>query len=148
MSAASILPLSLDGVCFDAGGERHIHDLSYHFDHGPRTVILGPNGAGKSLMLRLCHGLLAPSAGAVRWAAATARRQAMVFQTPVMLRRSAAANIAYALAVNGVAPHERAARVDQALARVGLEAMGMRPARALSVPEGLRGSHPRRGARR
>ena len=133
MSAPSLLPLSLEAVCFDAGGERHIHGISYHFDHGPKTVILGPNGAGKSLILRLCHGLLKPSAGAVRWASATAGRQAMLFQTPVMLRRSAAANIAYALAINGVRASERAARVEKALARVGLEALARRPARALSV---------------
>ncbi len=131
--AHSMLPLTLEAVCFDAGGERHIHGISHHFAHGPRTVILGPNGAGKSLMLRLCHGLLRPSAGAVRWAAPLARRQAMLFQTPVMLRRSAAANIAYALAINGVRAGERAARVEKALARVGLEALARRPARALSV---------------
>ncbi len=133
MSITSILPLTLDGVCFDAGGERHIHDISHRFAHGPRTVILGPNGAGKSLLLRLCHGLLAPSAGAVRWAARSARRQAMLFQTPVMLRRSAAANIAYALAINGVSAAERPARIQRALARVGLQAIAHRPARALSV---------------
>ena len=135
MSLVSILPLVLDAVCFDAGGERHIHGISHRFDQGPRTVILGPNGAGKSLLLRLCHGLLAPSAGAVRWAAATPRRQAMLFQVPVMLRRSAAANIAYALAVNGVPARSRPARVEQALARVGLEALARRPARDLSVGE-------------
>ena len=133
MNAASILPLTLDGVCFDAGGERHIHGISHDFRRGPRTVILGPNGAGKSLLLRLCHGLLRPSAGTVRWAAQTARRQAMLFQIPVMLRRTAAANIAYALAIHGVPRRERAARVDKALARVGLEALARRPARALSV---------------
>ena len=42
MKQDSILPLTLDGVCFDAGGERHIHDISHRFAHGPRTVILGP----------------------------------------------------------------------------------------------------------
>ena len=106
-----MLPLTLHEVCFEAGGERHIHGISHRFAQGPRTVILGPNGAGKSLLLRLCHGLLEPSAGTVRWAAPHARRQAMLFQTPVMLRRSAAANIAYALAVNGVRAGERAAPV-------------------------------------
>ena len=135
MSAGSMLPLTLEAVCFEAGGERHIHHISHRFSHGPRTVILGPNGAGKSLLLRLCHGLITPSAGAVRWAARTSRRQAMLFQTPVMLRRSAAANIAYALAINGVPRAARAARVDEALARVGLEALARRPARALSVGE-------------
>ena len=135
MSAGSMLPLTLEAVCFEAGGERHIHHISHRFSYGPRTVILGPNGAGKSLLLRLCHGLITPSAGAVRWAAGTSRRQAMLFQTPVMLRRTAAANIAYALAINGVPRAARPARVEEALARVGLEALARRPARALSVGE-------------
>ena len=135
MSAGSMLPLTLEAVCFEAGGMRHIHHISHRFSHGTRTVILGPNGAGKSLLLRLCHGLITPSAGAVRWAARTSRRQAMLFQTPVMLRRTAAANIAYALAINGVPRAARPARVAAALARVGLEALARRPARALSVGE-------------
>ena len=53
-------------------------------------MILGPNGAGKSLLLRLCHGLITPTSGQVRWSAPG--RQAMVFQRPVMLRRSALAS--------------------------------------------------------
>ncbi len=138
-AAPSILPLSLDGVCYDAGGARLIDALSFVLEAGPRTVILGPNGAGKSLTLRLCHGLLEPGAGAVRWlgpgAAEAARRQAMVFQAPVMLRRSAAANVAYGLAMRGVARAERRARVAAALAGVGLAAVAQRPARALSVGE-------------
>ncbi len=130
--ARAILPLALDGVCYDAGGTRLIHGLTFTLAHGPRTVILGPNGAGKSLTLRLCHGLLRPSAGAVRWAnpAAAPRRQAMVFHNPVMLRRSAAANIAYALAVRGIGRGRRRELVDQALSHAGLAALAERPARA------------------
>ncbi len=137
--ADAILPLTLDRVCFDAGGTRLIHELTFTLQHGPRTVILGPNGAGKSLTLRLCHGLLRPCAGAVRWANHGAsqlpRRQAMVFQTPVVLRRSVAANVSYALALNGGSRRLRSKRVAQALERVGLEALAQRPARSLSVGE-------------
>ena len=79
---------------------------------GPPALILGPNGAGKSVLLRLLHGLLRPSAGAVRWAGPRRgrARQAMVFQRPVMLRRSALANVAYALKLAGVPRAERLAR--------------------------------------
>ncbi len=137
--AESILPLRLDAVCYDAGGARLIHDLSFTLAAGPRTVILGPNGAGKSLTLRLCHGLLDPAAGSVSWlgpaAAPAARRQAMVFQAPVMLRRSAVANVAYALAMRGVARRHRRERAARALEWVGLAAVAERPARALSAGE-------------
>ncbi|MFP6744694.1 MAG: phosphate ABC transporter ATP-binding protein [Alphaproteobacteria bacterium] len=139
MLAGPILPLTLDGVCFDAGGTRLIHELSFTLKQGMRSVILGPNGAGKSLTLRLCHGLLRPSAGSVRWANHGAnqslKRQAMVFQTPVVLRRSVAANVSYALAINGVPRRQRKERVEQALERVGLDALARRSARALSIGE-------------
>ncbi len=135
----SILPLSLERVCYDAGGQRLIHDISCTLSSGSRSVILGPNGAGKSITLRLCHGLLRPTSGSVRWlgpaASRAAERQAMVFQRPVMLRRSVAANVAYALAVRGVARRRRGGPVAQALARVNLEEAADRPARALSHGE-------------
>jgi tungstate transport system ATP-binding protein len=132
-------PLTLERVCFSAGGSRLIDDLSLVLGSGVRTVVLGPNGAGKSLLLRLCHGLIRPTSGTIRWAerdpAALRRAQAFVFQRPVLLRRSAAGNIAYALAVNGVPWRERARRVRTALAEVGLAALGERPARVLSGGE-------------
>ena len=96
-ASTSILPLEFYRVSFEAGGKRLIKDLSCIFAAGPSTVILGPNGAGKSLLLRLCHGLLKPSAGQIIWHGAEGRdpsaHQAMVFQRPVMLRRSVAANV-------------------------------------------------------
>jgi tungstate transport system ATP-binding protein len=59
----------------------------------------------------------------------------MVFQRPVMLRRSAAANVAYALAQAGVPRRLRAARGAELLQRVGLADLGGRPARRLSGGE-------------
>ncbi len=139
INAASILPCALEAVSFEAGGKRLIDRVSARLEAGSRTVILGPNGAGKTTLLRLCHGLIAPSAGAVRWlgpgADRAARRQAMVFQSPMVLRRSVAANVAYALAVRGVRGPARRARVAEALARVGLSEAASRPARALSAGE-------------
>jgi tungstate transport system ATP-binding protein len=133
------LPLVLEGVGFAAGGRRLISSLSLAIGPGLRTVVLGPNGAGKSLLLRLCHGLIRPGAGTVRWAEADpralARMQAMVFQRPVLLRRSTLANVTWALAVAGVPRRERRARAAAALARVGLEDLAARPARVLSGGE-------------
>jgi tungstate transport system ATP-binding protein len=136
---AGPLPLVLEGVGFEVGGQRLIDDVSLTLNAGARTVILGPNGAGKSLLLRLCHGLIRPTAGRIRWArddpARLRREQAFVFQRPVLLRRSAAANVAYALAVAGVPRAERRRRVDAALAQVGLAQIADRPARVLSGGE-------------
>jgi tungstate transport system ATP-binding protein len=115
------------------GGVRALDGLSLTLEPGLRTVVLGPNGAGKSVLLRTLHGLVAPTSGTVSWRKPV--RQAMVFQRPVMLRRSALANIRYALAVNGVAEPERTKQASSALARVGLADIAARPARVLSGGE-------------
>ncbi len=138
-SPMSLLPLRLDHVTFTAGGRRIIDDLSLAIDAGPRTVIVGPNGAGKSVLLRLCHGLLAPTSGSIVWnsveLAGTPRRQAMVFQRPVLLRRSALANVSHALRIAGVPTRTRSDRAREALSKVGLERHAAHPARVLSGGE-------------
>ncbi len=135
----AILPLFLDGLTYRAGDLMLIDGVSLEIADGAKTVILGPNGAGKSLLLRLCHGLIRPSAGTVRWQGADGsnarRRQAMVFQKPVMLRRSARANLAYGLRLHGIPAAERQARIEQALARTGLSPLAGRPAAVLSGGE-------------
>ncbi len=129
-----ILPLRMAQVSFAAGGRTIIDDVSLDIEAGPSTIILGANGAGKSVLMRLMHGLLHPSAGRVLWQGDGPRRhQAMVFQRPVMLRRSALANVAYALQVAGVARVAEAAMA--ALEEVGLAHVADRPARVLSGGE-------------
>jgi len=136
---STILPLTLDDVSFVAGGRPIVDSISCEITAGGRTIIVGPNGAGKSVLMRLCHGLLQPTAGRVYWRGASGipvhRRQAMVFQRPVMLRRSALANIEYALALQGMSRGERARQAHEALARVGLAHLADRPARVLSGGE-------------
>jgi tungstate transport system ATP-binding protein len=113
--------------------------ISAEIASGPRTIILGPNGAGKSVLMRLAHGLLAPTSGAVRWRSlerhGERRRQAMVFQRPVVLRRSALDNVVYPLQVAGLSRTECQRRGFAALERVGLARLADRPARVLSSGE-------------
>lgn len=138
-SPAPLLPLSLVDVCYEAGGKRLLDRVSLTIDHGPRTIVLGPNGAGKSVLLRLCHGLLRPTSGRVQFAGPEMvggrRRHAMVFQRPVMLRRSALANVAYGLMVAGVPRRERLRTAHEALDRVGLRHFAAQSARVLSGGE-------------
>ena len=115
------------------GGVRALDGLTLTLEPGLRTVVLGPNGAGKSVLLRTLHGLIAPTSGTVSWHEPV--RQAMVFQRPVMLRRSALANVRYALAVSGMREPERTHLASSALARVGLADIAYRPARVLSGGE-------------
>jgi tungstate transport system ATP-binding protein len=136
---ASILPLALHEVSFRVGGRRIIERISVEISAGSSTVILGANGAGKSVLMRLMHGLLAPSAGRIDWRPGDPRRlrraQAMVFQQPVMLRRKVLANVTFALAAAGVPRAEREARALNALDSVRLRALAARHARTLSVGE-------------
>jgi tungstate transport system ATP-binding protein len=120
-----MLPLRLQDVSF----LRILQPLSLEIEAGPSTVILGANGAGKSVLMRLMHGLLKPSSGTVSWR--SPGRQAMVFQRPVMLRRSALANVAYALRVAG----QDEGQAMDALKEVGLGHLAHRPARVLSGGE-------------
>jgi tungstate transport system ATP-binding protein len=89
--------------------------------------------------MRLMHGLLQPTTGSVRWSEtdlpSLRRRQAMVFQRPVMLRRSALANVIYALKLANIAAGEREAQALAALDEVGLRPLAHRPARVLSGGE-------------
>lgn len=130
----TILPLETDGLGFAAGALRILSGVTLRIEAGAPTIILGANGAGKSVLLRLLHGLLPPSEGRVTWSGSEpSRRQAMVFQRPVLLRRSALANVLYPLRLAGVP--DRAARALEALDLVGLSALAERPARRLSGGE-------------
>lgn len=140
--SSSILPLHADGLRYQANGRALIDGISMSVGEGSFTAVLGPNGAGKSLLLRLLHGLIEPTSGDVRWAGPAAvndvvlrMRQAMVFQRPVLLRRSVEANVRYALKWQGVHASERAAAIDAALDRAGLTAYRRVQARLLSVGE-------------
>lgn len=133
-----ILPLEARGLGFAVGPLRILSDISLTIAPGAPTIILGPNGAGKSVLLRLLHGLLAPTAGSIAWAGRSgdaARRQAMVFQRPVLLRRSVRANVLYPLRLAGLPAAEREPRADRALDLVGLSALADRAARRLSGGE-------------
>jgi len=131
-----MLPLALENVSYAVDGKAILDQVTVEIGAGPRTVILGPNGAGKSVLMRICHGLLAPTSGCVRWLGANgSRRQAMVFQRPVMLRRSVLGNAMYGLKLAGLARGERELRARDVLEAVGLERQADQPARQLSGGE-------------
>ncbi|WP_120635179.1 ATP-binding cassette domain-containing protein [Ruegeria sp. EL01] len=109
---------------------------------GP-TLILGPNGSGKSLLLRCLHGLITPNRGQVAQDGTLLNsdhkaRQAMVFQHPVLLRRSVAANLDFVLKRQGFGWTARKRRIVELLAEGGLEGKSRQPARSLSGGEAQR----------
>ncbi len=133
-----VLPIAADGLVMERAGRRIIDNIGLVIEGHGISVVMGPNGAGKSVLLRLLTGLVSPDAGRVTWAGrrpdrARAPSVGLVFQKPVLLRRSSLANVRYALRSGGRA--DRARRAGQALARAGLTHLAATPARMLSGGE-------------
>jgi len=123
-------PIRTQDLTLQAGGTRRVGPLSLNLTPEGITAIMGPNGAGKSLLLRLLHGLIAPTSGTVD----VQGRQAMVFQRPVMLRRSVEANLMFALKRENGVTNPRA-QCREILERINLADRAKQPAQALSGGE-------------
>jgi tungstate transport system ATP-binding protein len=132
------LPVVFDGVTVTAGPVTILDNISLSLVSGAPTVLIGPNGSGKSTLLRVAMGLATPSRGRITWGGrenVAPLKRAIVFQRPAMLRRSAAANIRFALRAAGIPRAEHARRVSELLEMVGLGGLADRAARRLSGGE-------------
>jgi tungstate transport system ATP-binding protein len=134
MAEAPGIVLAARSVSVRLGNVTALREVDLAIAKGRRIVVLGANGAGKSVLLRTLHGLLVPAGGEIVTSVDRAH-QGMVFQRPVLLRRSVRANVEYALAVRGVGRRERAARARDAIGRVWLAHLAERQARVLSGGE-------------
>lgn len=140
-ASSSLLPLQVKDLGFEAGGARLIDSLNLTVAPGRVTVIMGANGAGKSVLLRLLHGLLPAAENSLLWngqpaGEAVFKRQAMVFQHPVLLRRSVAANLDFVLRLQDAGSRATIRqRRDRLLQAVGLLEHAGQPARLLSGGE-------------
>lgn len=129
-----VAALELENVGFIHRGHTLLKPIKLRLTGCQRTLIMGPNGAGKSLLMRLAHGLLTPTSGSVRWQGEQPA-QAMVFQRPVLLRRSALDNLTYVLAIQKTPRQTRKTQAMSALDKFGLAHLAKRPARVLSGGE-------------
>lgn len=133
---ASNLPIRFEHVAMAAGAAKILRGVTVTISGGAPTVVLGPNGSGKTTLLKLAMGLIPPVEGRITWAgqaAASFNKRSFVFQRPVMLRRSAAANVAYSLRSAGY-PAD-GTKIAQLFEKAGLTGLGSRPARRLSGGE-------------
>ncbi|MEM9432979.1 MAG: ATP-binding cassette domain-containing protein [Pseudomonadota bacterium] len=136
--SGSIFPVQLDDVCVRRRGARILGPVSVEIGGSGLTAILGPNGSGKTTFLRVLHGLERLSAGRLQWQIATREaqsRQAYVFQTPIMMRRSVRDNLAYPLQLLGVSKSEVSAACETWADRIGLSDALERSATRLSGGE-------------
>ena len=135
---SSELPIEFDAVTVTAGPVTILDRIALTLAQGAPTVLIGPNGSGKSTLLRVAMGLLMPSRGRITWGGlenVPPLKRAIVFQRPAMLRRSAAANIRFALRAAGIARPQQSCRTDELLELVGLGPLADRAARKLSGGE-------------
>lgn len=121
---------NLHGVGVRFGRVHALSDCTLRIQAGERLALVGSNGSGKSTLLRTLNGLVRPAAGSLQHDAQA--RQAMLFQRPYMLRASVLHNVALGLWLGGVRWREAKAQALAALARVGLEHLAPRNAKALS----------------
>ncbi len=120
-------PITLAGVSLALGGREILRGIDLDIPRGGFTCVVGPSGCGKTTLLRLIAGLVAPNAGEVRIGGAPVRGPrrdvAVVFQDygrALLPWRTAAGNVALALEAMGVPARDRAPRIRDLLARVGL----------------------------
>jgi tungstate transport system ATP-binding protein len=122
-----------------------IESLSVY--QGEILALVGPSGAGKSTLLRVLNFLEAPSTGRVNFRSfvfqpgevvplEARRKVTTVFQHPILLDRSVWDNIAVGLRLRGL--KDRAALIEAAIIKVGLEDLARQNARTLSGGEAQR----------
>ncbi|SFR64330.1 tungstate transport system ATP-binding protein [Litoreibacter janthinus] len=135
---SSLFPLRLRDAQVRRRGKTILGPVDLELDGQGLTIIVGPNGSGKTTLLRVMHGVERLSGGTVDWSMDEDRareRQAYVFQSPIMLRRSVADNLHYPLRLSGVSRREAEPRVADWIKRIGLDGHAQAPATRLSGGE-------------
>ena len=132
-----LLPITVDKLMLHAGRKTLLDNISVHITQPGITAIMGPNGAGKSLFVRCLHGLSQPDSGQISFAGQAIKdshrlRQSLIFQRPVLLRRTVRQNLEF---VHALRPAQNYRDIETALETVGLSGLAEQPAKQLSGGE-------------
>ena len=136
-STLNLLPIRLRKINYSPNNNPIISNINLTIRSNGITVIMGPNGSGKSVLVRLLHGLLTPNTGSIKYGLnsldkSIRKKQAMVFQNPVLLRRSVLANMVFADSIRG---NTGLNNCKEILTLLGLEQFQSYPAHLLSAGE-------------
>ena len=130
--------LTLQGVVVRKRGKVLLGPTDITINSNGFSVVMGPNGSGKTTLLRLLHGLEKTKAGSIirtDESHINSNKQAIVFQTPTLLRRDVISNLIYPLAIKGVQKREALLKAESWLDRVGLTKLTNAEAHLLSGGE-------------
>lgn len=133
-----LFPLNAHGALVHRRGKVLVGPVDLTLEAEGLTIVIGPNGSGKTSLLKMLHGILRLNAGQVNWACPTdeaRRRQAFVFQTPVMLRRTVLDNLIYPLRLSKVPKIDARMQAMDWVESLGLDEARKRPATVLSGGE-------------
>ena len=132
-----MFPIHIEQLRFTPNGRSVLAGVDLTLGGEGISVILGPNGSGKSVLIRMLAGLERPDGGIITWQgnSAPVGQIAIVFQHPMLLRSSVAANVALGLKPMGLSRNQVSAKVAEMLGRVGLTHRAADSARLLSGGE-------------
>lgn len=135
-SDKSFLPLEIKNLNYSIGSKEILYNLNIKIISDRITVIMGPNGAGKSIFLKILNGIIRPTSGKILWnekvdESLVFNGQALVFQKPVLLRRSVKANLDFFDKLTNLNNYDK----NQLLKIVDLLDQKNQPARLLSLGE-------------
>ena len=119
-----MFPLRVTDVKINIKSKRLIGPINLEIEQNGISILLGANGSGKTTLLEALHGLRKLSAGKVEWTIShslAAKEQAFVFQSPIMLRRTVAENLAFPLKVRGLSKSTATAEAMTWAKKIGLE---------------------------
>ncbi len=123
--------IEIKGVHKEFNGVPALEDVSLDVVKGELLVLLGSSGSGKSTLLKMINGLVAPSAGSVKFAG-----KPVSSQDPVVLRRSlgyvfqqvglfphltVSENVGLVIKLNGATKEQCTNRVNEVLEQVSLD---------------------------
>lgn len=140
------------------GGVDVLKNVSLTLQTNDVMALIGSNGSGKTSLLLALARLIPGSKGKLlvrgkkihgeRQELTYRRNVAMVFQEPLLLDTSVAANVATGIALRRTPRREQQERVDEALELFGIAGLSRRAARSLSSGEARRVSLARAFAMR
>ena len=137
VGAHDLTPIQFKDLSVILGQKIILDKINCKIKSNSITAVLGPNGAGKSIFLQTINGLFSVQSGRLTFNLMEInqeirKQQAMVFQNPVLLRRTVIANLQF---ISNLRNKESNRLLKKILSKVGLEGYEKKPARLLSGGE-------------